>query len=170
MADFADELGPGYLNLVVRRVAQRIAASGDAYFRQTGATAAAGSTAVLTYVARHDGASIADIAAALGYTHQAVAKAVHTMEKADLVRTATSEADLRKRKVSLTPEGKREAVEMDAVADRAAQVFGEIFEEIGVDLFQALRAFEHATDRRPLLGRLLELDDAQRARRIKADT
>jgi DNA-binding MarR family transcriptional regulator len=168
VADFADELGPGYLNLVVRRVAQRIAASGDAYFREKGTTAAAASTAVLTYVARHDGASIADIAAALGYTHQAVAKAVHAMEKAKLVRTASSAADLRKRQVSLTREGKREAVEIDALAERAAQVFGEIFEEIGVDLFQALRDFEHATDRRPLLGRLLELDDPQRTRRIKA--
>lgn len=167
MTDFADELGPGYLNLVVRRVAQRIGASGDAYFRHKGVATAAASTAVLTYVARHDGASIADIAAALGYTHQAVAKSVHAMEDAKLVRSVASERDLRKRVVSLTRDGKREAAEFDIMAEKAAAVFREIFDEIGVDLFKALRDFEHATDRAPLLGRLLALDEAPRTRRAK---
>ncbi|PZO52436.1 MAG: hypothetical protein DCF16_09375 [Alphaproteobacteria bacterium] len=168
MTDFADELGPGYLNLVVRRVAQRIGASGDAYFRHKGAASAAASTAVLTYIARHDGASIADIAAALGYTHQAVAKAVQAMEDAKLVRSIASERDLRKRVVSLTREGKREAAELDQMAETAAAVFRDVFEEIGVDLFKALRDFERATDRAPLLGRLLELDASPRSRRGKA--
>lgn len=170
MGDFADELGPGYLNLVVRRVAQRIAAGGDAYFRHKGVASAAASTAVLTYIARHEGASIADIASALGYTHQAVAKAVHAMEKAKLVRTVASADDLRKRRVSLTRDGKREAIELDALAEHAAKVFAEIFDEIGVDLFKALRDFEHATDRRPLLGRLIELETSAQRQRVKAET
>jgi len=71
-ADFADDLGPGYLNLVVRRVSQQIASAGDAYMRQTGVATAATSTAILAYVARHDNTAIADIAQALGYSHQAV--------------------------------------------------------------------------------------------------
>lgn len=169
MEDFADQLGPGYLNLVVRRVAQRISAAGDAYIRSTGSGTAAGATAILAFIDRHDGAAVADIAAALGYTHQAVAKAVSGMEEAGLVRSVASDADLRKRVLSLTPAGRREAAEVQSVADRAEVVFREVFDEIGVDLFKALRDFETATDRRPLLGRLLEQDHISSTRKRRRD-
>ncbi len=169
MEDFADQLGPGYLNLVVRRVAQRIAAAGDAYIRATGASTAAGSTAILAFIARHDGAAIADVAAALGYTHQAVAKAVNGMEAAGLVTSTASDEDLRKRAISLTAAGRREAAGVQQVADKADAVFREVFDEIGVDLFKALRDFERATDRRPLLGRLLEQDGGGGPKRRKRD-
>lgn len=156
MTDFADELGPGYINLVVRRLAQRIASAGDAYMRQTGVKAAATSTAMLAYIARHDHAAIAEVAQALGYSHQAVAKAVEAMEKGGLIQSSAAPDDLRKRLLSLTERGREEADTVDEVARRAAAVFADVFDEIGVDLFSALRAFEMALDRRPLLGRLLE--------------
>jgi DNA-binding MarR family transcriptional regulator len=169
--DFADELGPGYLNLVVRRVSQRIAAAGDAYMRQTGIATSATSTAVLAYVARHDRAAIASIAQALGYSHQAVAKAVEAMEQAGLMQSSGTAEDLRKRLLSLTRKGRQEAEMVDAVAARAAAVFGDVFDEIGVDVFKALRAFETALDRRPLVGRLLEQskDPGAAKRRRKRD-
>lgn len=155
-SDFADELGPGYINLVVRRLGQRIASAGDAYMRQTGVQTSATSTAMLAYVARHPDAAIADVAQALGYSHQAVAKAVESMEKAGLVQSRASAEDLRKRLLTLTDKGRLEAEQVEAVAARAAAVFGEVFEEIGVDVFKALRALEIALDRRPLVGRMLE--------------
>lgn len=163
MSDFADELGPGYLNLVVRRVSQRIAAAGDFYMRETGVSAAATSTAILAFVARREEAPLADIAQALGYTHQAVAKAMDLLEREGLVESRASNKDLRKRLVSLTRKGKHEAKLVDAVAERAAEVFDEVFAEIGVDIFSALRAFETALDRRPLEGRLLETQKPPRS-------
>lgn len=157
--DFADELGSGYINLVVRRLGQRIASAGDAYMRHTGATTSATSTAILAYIARHDQAAIADVAQALGYSHQAVAKAVEAMERGELMQSRATAEDLRKRLLSLTEQGRREADTVEAVAARAAAVFAEVFDEIGVDVFRALRAFESALDRRPLLGRLIEHEE-----------
>ena len=158
LVDFADELGSGYINLVVRRLGQRIAAAGDAYMRQTGVKTSATSTAILAYVARYDQAAIAEVAQALGYSHQAVAKAVEAMDKAGLMQTRASAEDLRKRLITLTDKGRQEAEMVEAVAARAAAVFAEVFDEIGVDVFKAMRAFETALDRRPLVGRLLEQD------------
>lgn len=154
--DFADELGPGYFNLVVRRLAQRMAAAGDAYMRQIGVTTPATSTAILTYIARRDRVTIADIAQALGYTHQAVAKAVGGLERSGLVRSSATADDRRKRLLSLTRRGRQDADRIEAVAARAALVFSDVFDEIGVDVFKALRALETALDRRPLAGRLAE--------------
>jgi DNA-binding MarR family transcriptional regulator len=169
MGDFADDLGPGYLNLVVRRVAQRIGAAGDAYLQQTGGAAGAGSTAVLACIARRAGVSIAEIAAVLGYTHQAVAKSVSALEGAGLVRSVVSQSDQRKRALSLTSKGRAEAAQVEALAAKAALVFEEAFEEIGVDLFKALRAFEQALDRRPLLGRLTDVQQTRPRKRKTAN-
>jgi DNA-binding MarR family transcriptional regulator len=135
--------------------------------RQTGVTAAATSTAILAFVARREEAPLADIAQALGYTHQAVAKAVDILEQDGLMESRASDKDLRKRLVSLTRKGKREAELVGEVAERAAQAFEEVFSEIGVDLFNALRAFETALDRRPLEGRLLEAPHQSRTARAQ---
>jgi len=167
-ADFADQLGSGYINLVLRRLSQRIAADGDAYMRQTGVSISASSTSILAFVARNDNCAIADIASALGYSHQAVAKAIDGMERASLVRYAARTDDLRKRPLSLTRKGFKEAEQVEAVAENAAAVLKDVFEEIEVDIFSALRAFETALDRQPLLGRLLDHADRieNRGRRL----
>ena len=154
MSDFADELGSGYLNLVVRRLGQRLATAGDEYMRQHGVTVSATSTAILNYVGRYDQTSIADIAGALGYTHQSVAKTIAVLEEAELTRSSVSNDDLRVRCVSLTRKGRQEVARIEIVADRAQAVFEEIFDEIGNDLFTSLRRFETALDQRPLLCRL----------------
>jgi hypothetical protein len=90
------------------------------------------------------------------------------MEKSGLMQTAASKEDLRKKLVVLTRDGRRDAELVERVAQRAAIVFTEVFDEIGVDLFRALRAFEDAIDRRPLVGRLLESDKPMTVRRKAA--
>jgi DNA-binding MarR family transcriptional regulator len=108
------------------------------------------------------------LALASGYTHQAVAKAVDLLERQGLVESRANDRDLRKRLVSLTRTGRHEAKLVDDVAARAAEVFADVFAEIGVDIFSALRAFEAALDRRPLEGRLLETDgEGQSAAKAK---
>ncbi len=170
--DFADQLGVGYMNLVIRRVGQLIASAGDAYMRERGISVPATSTSVLTYVALREASPLAEIAQSLGYTHQAVAKVIDNFEAKGLVQIKASEEDLRMRLVSLTRKGRREAELVRAVAERAATVLEEVFDEIGVDVFSALRDFERALVRRPLVGRLLDSgpgdgDPARREKRLR---
>ncbi len=169
LTDFADELGAGYMNLVIRRIGQLIASAGDGYMRERGISVPATSTSVLTFIALREASPLAEIAQSIGYTHQAVAKVVDMFEAKGLVQIKASEEDLRMRLVSLTRKGRREAELVKAVAERAAVVFEEIFDEIGVDLFGALRDFEGALVRRPLAGRLLDIgpSDGGPARREK---
>ncbi|MEQ1618912.1 MAG: MarR family transcriptional regulator [Terricaulis sp.] len=169
LTDFADELGVGYMNLVIRRIGQLIASAGDAYMRERGIAVPATSTSVLTYVSLREGSPLAEIAQSLGYTHQAVAKVIDMFEAKGLVQVKISDEDMRMRLVTLTRKGRREADLVRAVADRAAIVFEEVFDEIGVDVFSALRDFERALARRPLSGRLLDAGttDGGLARRSK---
>ena len=164
MTDFADVLGRGYMNLVVRRIAQKIADAGDAYLTQTGASLSARSTSALAVIARGEGVTVSEISRALGYSHQAVAKSVAAMERAGLVSSQACPQDNRKRILSLTAAGQAEADVVQQLAEAAEIALGEAFAEIGVDLFEAMRAFEHALDRRPLGGRLL--DAAERLKDI----
>lgn len=168
MTDFADELGSGYMNLVVRRFGQRLSSEGDRYMRRCGLQVSARSTAILSYVSRYDGVSIAAIAQALGYSHQAVAKAIAHLAGMELVRSATSKGDLREREVTLTRQGLKELDKIEAVAADFAVVVEELSEETGVDLFRALRDYEAALEKRSLLGRLIEQGETSRFRQRKA--
>ena len=89
------------------------------------------------------------------------------MEKAGLMQSSASREDLRKKLVALTREGRQDAELVERIAQRAAIVFDEVFAEIGVDVFKALRSFEDALDRRPLVGRLLEHETGDKRSRSR---
>lgn len=158
MTDFADELGPAYLNLVMRRLGHRISSEGDQYFARHRLAIPARATSTMTYLARHDHASVATIAEALGYSHQAVTKAVDQLEGLDLVVSGTSAEDLRVRQVSLTETGHLQIEKLQRMIGQIDAVLEQIFDETGVDLFRALRQFEKALERRSLLDRFIEAE------------
>ncbi|MEM8694758.1 MAG: MarR family transcriptional regulator [Pseudomonadota bacterium] len=112
----------------------------------------------MTYLARHDHASVATIAEALGYSHQAVTKAVDQLEGLDLVVSGTSAEDLRVRQVSLTETGHLQIEKLQRMIGQIDAVLEQIFDETGVDLFRALRQFEKALERRSLLDRFIEAE------------
>lgn len=109
----------------------------------------------MAYLARRENVSAASIADALGYSHQAVAKAVDKLERAGLVVSGITKADLRVRGLSMTEAGRSEHARLEAVTDQIHSVFSSIFDESGVDLFRAIRQFEKALDRDSLFDRLI---------------
>lgn len=152
--DFADELGPAYLNLVIRRLARRLAADGDRYFDLKNLAIPAGATAIMAFVVCRGNVSVASVADALGYSHQAVTKSIDKLELEGLVKSGPTKADLRVRGVSATEKGRAEFAKLEAVTDRIHSVFSTIFDESGIDLFRAVRQFEKALDTKSLLDRL----------------
>lgn len=156
MNDFADELGPAYLNLVIRRLGQRLASEGNAYFARYELEIPATGTAIMTYIVRREQASVISIADALGYSHQAVAKAADKLESLGLVESGADEDDLRVRQLSPTDRGIAEVSKLQNMTDEIEAAFQGIFDETTVDLFHAIRAFEKALDARPLIERLVE--------------
>ena len=163
MPDFADDLGPAYLNLVIRRLGQRISADGDAYFAGENLAIPARGTAIIAFLVCNDNMSVASIADALGYSHQAATKAVDKLEAAGLVKSEKTKADLRVRGISVTEKGRAEFVRLEAKINRIHTVFSNIFDESGVDLFRAIRQFEKALDRTSLLERLMAEEEAARS-------
>lgn len=154
MTDFADELGPAYTNLIIRRLGQRLAAAGEQHLGQSDMAIPARATAVTAYLWHHNSTSIASIADALGYSHQTVTKSVELLEKDGFAESSASEKDLRVRSISLTPEGRAQAKKMMALTDKFREAFESIFDETGVDLFRAIRRFEKALDERSFSDRL----------------
>lgn len=158
IVDFADELGPAFLNLAIRRLSRRLSAEGDLYFARHDLKIPARATATIEYLARNDNVSIAAIADALGYSHQAVTQAVGQLEKAGLVVSGQAAEDMRVRRISMTEEGRAEVQRLDAMLERITRVFNEIFAETGSDLFEAVRQFEMALDRRSLVERFVDAE------------
>lgn len=153
-----DVWGRGFINLLLRRLSERIAADGDQYLRLSGLTAPSRSTAVLYYLASHDGASVADLVDGVGYTHQGISKILSQLSDSRLVTSKPNHFDKRKRSLHLTELGKQEADLLDNVVKTAEIVMDDLFNTIGVDLQAALRDFETELIKKPLIDRLLQVD------------
>lgn len=160
-ADFADELGVSFINLIIRRLSRRLSAEGDYYFGRRGLKIPSRATAIAVYLGHHDGVSIATVADALGYSHQAVANSVAELQKVGCVTVRASEVDLRVREIIVTEEGRAEIKKLTSMLDQIRSVFESIFAETGVDLFAAIRDFEMALDRQSLVERLIDTEPEQ---------
>lgn len=160
-ADFADELGVPFINLVIRRLGRRLSAEGDYYFGSLGLKIPSRATAIAVYLGHHDGVSIATVADALGYSHQAVANSVAELQRNGCVTVRTSDVDLRVREIAVTEEGRAEIERLTSMLDHIQIVFEKMFAETGVDLFAAIRAFEKALDSQSLVERLIDTEPEQ---------
>jgi DNA-binding MarR family transcriptional regulator len=65
-----------------------------------------------------------------------------------------SAEDNRKRVISLTEEGERQADKLQSVLARVDRAFEELFADMGVDLLADVERFEQAIEAKPLTERL----------------
>ena len=151
-----DVWGRGFFNLLLRRISERQAVDADVFLQQSGMKTPARSTAVLYYLAKHDGASVVDLVNGVGYTHQGISKIVTQLSKRNQITAKPHPQDQRKSSRHLTKLGKKEATLLEDVVRQAEMVVDQLFDEIGVDLHTALRAFEDRLIEKPLLERFNE--------------
>lgn len=94
--------------------------------------------------------SVTGLAAAVGLTHPAVVLATQEMEAAGLIASARDSADRRKRRLALTPQGRRVAGALRPVWAGIEAATREVAGASGVDLLAAIDAIEAALDETPL--------------------
>lgn len=94
--------------------------------------------------------TVTALAAAVGLTHPAVVQAAREMEEAGLVASVREAADRRKRRLALTPGGRRLAAALRPVWAGIEDATREVAGASGVDLLAAIDAIEAALDETPL--------------------
>ncbi|WP_417593045.1 MarR family transcriptional regulator [Parasphingorhabdus sp.] len=92
-------------------------------------------------------ASVTEIASALNVSHVAVIKTIRILNDKGILERRNDPSDGRRKPLSLTSKGTQVAADVSTVIEKAQSVYRELFEEIGVDLHEALLKMNAALDR-----------------------
>jgi DNA-binding MarR family transcriptional regulator/N-acetylglutamate synthase-like GNAT family acetyltransferase len=98
--------------------------------------------------------AVTEIARELRVSHPAVNQVANAMEKAGLMVSQKDKADERKRLLSLSPSGKALVTKLKPVWNDFKLSAGELLEESGVDLLEALDRIENSLDDTEMYDRI----------------
>lgn len=148
------EMAPGFVGLLLGRIVDRLVDEGVPPAQEAGIAAPPRTFSMIMLLARSS-QTVTELAQRLGVTHAAIIKTERTLEKLGLVERGQDTGDARRKPLCLTAQGEAEAARIAEFMARVSRVYAGLFDEIGVDLFAAARAFDAALDREGLAARLV---------------
>ena len=113
-------------------------------------------SSTLLSISRNKGASLADISKTLELPHQLVAQRAAKLLKLELIEKRADPNDKRRSEFRLTKTGAAQAKILELCMADTAQIYDDLYKEIGCDLPQMLRAAIDALDRKSLQTRFAE--------------
>ena len=119
------------------------------------------STIMLLHEAGPQG--VTQIARRLRFTHPLMIELTRALEAKGLVSPRSDPSDARRRLLELTPAGRAAARKIGERLQTLDAFYSRLFEEIGVDLLDAVERLEGAARRRPLIDRLREAAPPRKA-------
>jgi len=144
-------LGKHAQNLVIRSSEQV-----QLVYQQRGITIPVGVSSVLQFLSQNNGSSLTDISKALKLPHQLVAQRTEKLSKLGLIQKHPDPKDKRRSEFQLTERGREQARRLIKCMEDTALVYGDLYDEIGCDLAQALLDAIKALERKPLTVRFME--------------
>ena len=154
-----DSLGPTFIGLQLVQLSDIIDWQGDKLFSELGHAFPSRCVSTLIFLSREKPATVTEIAVFLGISHQLVGHRLKELKSEGLVQEQEDPSDSRRRLISLTRRGKTRAAKVAALCGEIEQVFGKVFSEIGINLFDALIKAKTALADRDISMRL---SDARR--------
>ena len=150
-----ESFAPAFLGMRMGRLVDDIIAAGNVLAGEMEIALPVRSMSLITLLAAGDH-SVTELAQAVGQTHAAVIKNMKPLEAAGLVTKGSDASDGRRKPWTLTREGRAVAKRLQPLLQAGAAAFEELFSEIGVDLYAAVRRTEAALEQRNMTRRLLE--------------
>ena len=141
---------PAAFGMRVRHLLADIEAQLEESLAASGCNVMATTTGIVLLLYGEESLSIADIAKRLRYSHQLATKRVRIIEGSGFAASKDDPDDGRRRIVSLTREGKREARKLVDYLGDLEKAFRSVFDDIGTDALDVVIAADEA-----LLGRSL---------------
>jgi DNA-binding MarR family transcriptional regulator len=157
MTDFVESIGLPLFAHRLRRLSEALVEDAGAWLPQAGVTAPPKSASTLLLLAQEGPHTVTEIASRLRLTHPLIIKLTRELERLGLVRVEQDANDGRRRPVSLTAAGRRQAARCADANEQLRRAYREIFEDAGVDGLAAIEAIERVLARRSIGARLAEL-------------
>lgn len=154
--DSINELGPTFLGLHVFQLLNIIDHQGTELLLKRGIDLPSRSVSTMMYLMKKKQMTVTGLAQFLGMSHQLVGHRIKDLKSHGLVTEQKDPADLRRTLIVLTKQGEDMARQIEQLNREVESVYLALFEEIGVDLFQALIMAKQALMEKSLGMRVAE--------------
>ncbi|MFZ2055236.1 MAG: bifunctional helix-turn-helix transcriptional regulator/GNAT family N-acetyltransferase [Candidatus Aminicenantales bacterium] len=111
--------------------------------------------------------SIQEIADALKVSHPAVIQTAQMLVKRGFIRSYQDEADRRKRRLAITPQGKELATELAPVWNCFLSAVSELFGSAGADMMEAIQKVEAELDKEEMGSRIIRKIKEMQAKAVE---
>ena len=152
--DFVRGLGRPFLAHRLKRASEMIIEATAGLLARRGFLGPPRSVSTLLLLRSRGPLSITEISGSLKLSHPHVITLVKALTAAGYAAGVRSAEDNRKRVISLTEEGERQADQLESVLAQVDRAFAELFADMGVDLLAAIERFEQVVEAKPLTERL----------------
>jgi len=155
-ADAINELGPTFLGLHAYQLLSIIDFQGTELLLKQGIDLPSRTVSTMMYLLEKKQMTVTGLARFLGMSHQLVGHRIKDLKAQGLVAEKRDPADLRRTLIVLTSSGQDLAQQIEQLNREVESVYLELFEEIGVDLFQALIKAKQALTGKSLAMRIAQ--------------
>lgn len=159
--DFIVALGLPFIAHRLRRLFEAVVDATARYQKELGFEGPIQSASMILLLAREEKLGITEVAKRLRLTHPMIVKMVRALAEGGYVKEEGDPKDARRRIVSLTQKGRRQADLFLPFSQLLTAALQEIFRETGSDLYRAVQDFEGALARRDLTQRIHDVADRQ---------
>jgi DNA-binding MarR family transcriptional regulator len=149
-----DAYAPAFLGMIMSRLVDEIVAAGGTTARALSLDLPPRSMSIIALLAERE-RTVTEIAVAVGQTHAAVIKNMKPLAEGGLVTRYDDRSDGRRKPYGLTGKGQEIAGQTDHLLKAAANAYDELFEEIGIDLYDAVMRADGALRRRSMQERMM---------------
>jgi DNA-binding MarR family transcriptional regulator len=163
---YLDELRPAFVAHLADRLNDAICRETQIYADKLCIRAPVKTHSALLFLFKCGPASLTEIAARDGQSHQLLAARLEPLENLGLIERFEDPADGRRRPYRLTRTGQTEARRVEEATRREAEAMQTLFDEMGVDLNAVL---EQAIERLRVTPLCRRIDEAEMAARRGAD-
>ena len=154
--DFVAELGPPMTAHRLRRASELLVDAHARWLAEVGPDVPARALSTMMLLDETGGQGVTQIARRLRLTHPLLIEVTRALEAKGLVAARPDPEDGRRRVLELSPAGRAAAARLRERLKTLDAFYRALFDEIGVDLLDALERLERAARKRPLIDRLRE--------------
>jgi DNA-binding MarR family transcriptional regulator len=158
MSAYIEKLDSGFLAHFSRRLAELIIEQGAEILEPHGITTPITAISTIFFLTDTGNATVAELAEALGVSHQMTTQRTNILEKLGLIYRKPNPNDKRAKTIHLTKLGQKEEKLLRPIMRDINIIFDQLNEEVGCELMTKIRLAELALVKKSLVERCNELD------------
>ncbi len=149
-----DSLGSSFLGLQLHQLLSIINSQGDVLLQQQNIDIPSRTASTIMLIKNNDSMSVTELGAALDMSHQLVGHRIKLLKSKEIITEIKDRKDKRKSVLVLTESGKMVAQYLENIIRQVEKAYEDLFEELGVNVFEIIKKAKKALSNKTILQRL----------------